>query len=81
MPCLPSVLPVSLLPGVRGEAGVAYTAAALVLGVAYVAASLAFAVRESRPTARALLLTSLVYLPLLFSAVLLDPVVSQALRS
>jgi protoheme IX farnesyltransferase len=75
------LLPVSLLPGVRGDAGVVYVAAALVLGVAYLAASVAFAVRESRGTARALLLTSLAYLPLLFSAVLVDPVVSQALRS
>lgn len=75
------LLPVSLLPGVRGEAGVVYTAAALLLGLAYVAGSAAFAWRETRLTARALLVTSLVYLPLVFSAVLFDPVVSQALRN
>ena len=74
------LLPVSLLPGVRGEAGVVYTAAALVLGCAYAASSAAFAWRETPARARALLLTSLVYLPLLFSAVLFDPVVSRALR-
>jgi heme O synthase-like polyprenyltransferase len=74
------LLPVSLLPGVRGDAGVVYTAAALLLGCAYAAASAAFAWRECRASARALLLTSLVHLPLLFSAVLFDPVVSQSLR-
>jgi protoheme IX farnesyltransferase len=75
------LLPVSLLPGVRGEAGLVYTSAALFLGLAYVVSSAAFAWRESRPRARALLFTSLVYLPFLFSAVLFDPVVSQALRT
>jgi protoheme IX farnesyltransferase len=96
LPCLPEasglagrqalaygllLVPVSLLPGARGEAGVVYTLAALGLGCAYVLASAAFAWRETRVTARALLLASLVYLPLLFSAVLLDPAVSQALRN
>jgi protoheme IX farnesyltransferase len=75
------LLPVSLLPGARGDAGIVYSVVAVVLGLAYLAASFAFALRESRGTARALLLTSLAYLPLLFSAALLDPVVSQALRS
>lgn len=75
------LLPVALLPGVRGDAGVVFTAAVLVVGLAYVAASAAFAWRESRTTARALLYVSLVYLPLVFSAALFDPVVSQALRN
>jgi len=74
------LLPMSLLPAVRGDAGVVYTMAALVLGLAYTATSAAFARRESAFTARTLLLTSLVYLPLLFSAVLFDPVVSLTLR-
>jgi len=95
LPCLPGaaglagrqslvysllLLPVSLLPGVRGEAGILYTAVALILGLAYALGSVAFAWRETRTTARALLFISLAYLPLLFSAVLFDPVVSQALR-
>lgn len=75
------LLPVSLLPGVRGEAGVVYSASAFVLGCAYVAGSAAFAWRETRTTARALLVVSLFYLPLVFSAALFDPVVSQALRN
>lgn len=95
LPCLPGaaglagrqalvysllLLPVSLLPGVRGEAGIVYSTAAVVLGLAYAACAAAFAWRETRTTARALLVVSLFYLPLLFSAVLFDPVVSQALR-
>lgn len=69
------LLPVSLLPGTRGDAGWLYVLSALVLGLVYIAAAAAFALREGERTARALLFTSLVYLPLLFSAVLLDPVV------
>lgn len=96
LPCLPGavgmagrqallyslvLLPVSLLPGVRGEAGFVYCGVALVLGLAYAASSAAFAWRESRASARALLFVSLLYLPLVFSAVLFDPAVSQALRN
>jgi protoheme IX farnesyltransferase len=96
LPCLPGaaglagrqslaysllLLPVSLLPGVRGEAGLVYTCAALLLGGVYATSSAAFAWRETRATARALLLVSLAYLPLLFSAVLLDPDVSRALQN
>jgi protoheme IX farnesyltransferase len=95
LPCLPGaaglagrqalaysllLLPVSLLPGVRGDAGIVYTLSALVLGLAYAASSAAFAWRETRVSARTLLFVSLAYLPLLFSAVLFDPAVSQALR-
>ena len=95
LPCLPGasglagrqslaysllLLPVSLLPGVRGEAGLVYTAAAFVLGLAYTTSSALFAWRETEVRARALLLTSLAYLPLLFAAVLFDPAVSEALR-
>jgi protoheme IX farnesyltransferase len=69
------LLPVSLLPAVRHEAGAVYTVAALLLGLVYLAASVAFALRETAPRARTLLFVSLVYLPVLFSATLADPVV------
>ncbi len=73
------LLPVSLLPGVRGLAGPLYAITALALGTAYILASAVFAWREERATARTVLWTSLVYLPVLFSAVLCDPVVSRVL--
>ncbi|MEQ1894191.1 MAG: heme o synthase [Planctomycetota bacterium] len=75
------LLPVSLLPAVRGEAGPVTVAAALVLGLLYLASSAAFAWRETRASARAVLVTSLFYLPLLYAAVLLDPAVNLALRN
>jgi protoheme IX farnesyltransferase len=95
LPCLPGavglagrqsllyslvLLPLSLLPLVRGEAGLLFGIAAVVLGFAYAASAAVFAWRETRTSARSLLFVSLAYLPLLFSAVLFDPAVSQALR-
>jgi protoheme IX farnesyltransferase len=70
-----ALLPVSLLPALRGEAGALYVASALVLGLVYAAASLAFALRETRGRARAVVLVSLAYVPLLCSLTLLDPLV------
>jgi len=70
-----ALLPVSLLPALRGEAGLVYTIAALALGAAYTASALAFALRESRRRARWVVLVSLVYVPALFSITLLDPLV------
>ena len=92
LPCLPggsgmagrqsvayalALLPVSLLPAVRGEAGLVYAAGALSLGLVYLAASVAFALTESRGRARLLLFVSLGYLPILFAVVLIDPLVRQ----
>ena len=73
------LLPISLLPGVRGDAGPVYAAGAVLLGLAYLVASAFFAVRETRGRARAVLLVSLGYLPLLLSLILLDPVVRAAI--
>ncbi|HED67048.1 MAG TPA: protoheme IX farnesyltransferase [Planctomycetes bacterium] len=73
------LLPISVLPGARGDAGIVFTALALGLGLAYCAASAAFAWRESRSTARLVLLVSLIYLPLVLTGALVDPVVSSVL--
>ncbi|HVS12151.1 MAG TPA: heme o synthase [Planctomycetota bacterium] len=96
LPCLPgsrglagrqalyhslALLPVSLWPAARGEAGAVYAACALALGLAYIGFSVGFALRETPARARALLLCSLVYLPALFAAVLLDPAVHAALAT
>ncbi len=73
------LLPVSLLPCARADAGALFALVALVAGLAYAGAAALFAWRETRTRARAVLFASLVYLPSLFSAALFDPVVSQAL--
>lgn len=70
-----ALLPVSLLPVLKGDAGVVYAIAALVLGVGYCAAALGFALRETAPRARTLLYASLAYLPALLSITLMDPLV------
>jgi protoheme IX farnesyltransferase len=58
------LIPVSLVPAWLGVAGSQYAVAAVILGSIYVAASAAFAVHESRVTARRVLWISLAYLPL-----------------
>jgi len=70
-----ALLPVSILPGTRGEAGIVYTLGALSLGLLYLAASGRFAWRPEERSARFLLFVSLVYLPLFYLLVLADPVV------
>jgi heme o synthase len=73
-----ALLPVVLLPGAWSDAGVVYSLGAFVLSLGYVAASARFAFRPSEKSARGLLYASLVYLPLVLSLVLLDPVVGVA---
>jgi len=58
------LIPVSLLPAYFGLAGLAYSVTALVLGIVYLIASIQFACDETRESARRVLWTSLVYLPL-----------------
>lgn len=60
-----ALVPLSLFPAACGLAGGAYLAVALVASAAYLAAAVRFAWNESQATARALLWTSLVYLPVL----------------
>ena len=66
------LLPVSLLPSQFALAGTSYFLAAVVLGVGYLACSIRFAVSPSDQTARGLLLSSLLYLPLLLLSLLWD---------
>jgi protoheme IX farnesyltransferase len=90
LPCLPdsrgmagrqallyglALLPISLLPTVQGEAGWLYAAGALLCGLLYVGCAAGFALAETRPRARALVLVSLAYLPALMTIALLDPLV------
>ena len=67
-----ALLPVSLLPSVLGYSGVLYLIGAFVLGLVFVVASLAFAFRPQAPTARRLLLTSVLYLPVVLLLMVVD---------
>ena len=62
----------SLVPLVVSGAGSAYMIGALVLGIGYLASAFAFQRNRSIPRARAVLRTSLIYLPLLLTLLLLD---------
>ena len=73
-------VPVSLYPGLRGEAGPVYLLAALLLGLGYAGCALRFALCEDRSRARALLFASLIYLPLMLAMALADPVVRDVAR-
>ena len=59
------LIPVSLLPAYFGAAGMVYGVVAVLLGAAYLAASIWFAWEETSSSARRVLWTSLVYLPVL----------------
>jgi protoheme IX farnesyltransferase len=67
-----ALVPLSLLPAALGLAGWVYAALALVLGLGYLAASVGFGRARTAPTARRLLLTSVLYLPGILGALLAD---------
>jgi protoheme IX farnesyltransferase len=64
---LPSLalLGVALVPAIRGESGIVYSAGALVLGGVFLCYGARFAFRMSTVSARQLLFASILYLPLL----------------
>jgi len=67
-----TLVPVALLPTMIGLVGPFYFWAALAAGIAYLTSSAIAAHRGDRRSARLLLLTSVLYLPLLFAAMLVD---------
>jgi protoheme IX farnesyltransferase len=67
-----ALVPVSLVPAVVGLTGPAYFWTALVLGVALLWLSVRFASSRSDGAARALFYGSITYLPLLWTAMILD---------
>jgi protoheme IX farnesyltransferase len=71
---LPSLalLAVTLVPAIRGESGIAYSAGALILGSAFLCCSARLAFRMSAVSARQLLFASVLYLPALFVLFALD---------
>jgi len=66
------LVPLSLFPAACGLAGNTYLVVALLLSCGYLAAAVRFATNESMESARGLLLTSLVYLPLILATLVWD---------
>jgi protoheme IX farnesyltransferase len=67
-----ALVPVSLVPALVGIAGPAYFWFALALSASFLALSARFAASRSEARARALFYGSLVYLPLIWAAMILD---------
>ena len=67
-----ALLPVSIGPSAMGLAGWAYFWIALVLGTALLWLSMQFARKRTDQTARTLFFASIIYLPLLWAALVLD---------
>jgi heme o synthase len=67
-----ALLPVSLLPAWIGHSGLFYAVIAGFLSLVFIAAAIRFARRPDRLRARALFLTSIIYLPLILTALALD---------
>jgi protoheme IX farnesyltransferase len=67
-----ALLPVTLVPTLVGVSGMTYAAVALVLGVALLALAIRFATTRSDQSARALFFGSIVYLPLLWIAMIVN---------
>ncbi len=67
-----ALVPISLMPSILGLMGGIYFGGALVLGLVYLGASVAFARSRSTSGARWLMLASLLYLPGVLLAMLID---------
>jgi protoheme IX farnesyltransferase len=69
-----TLIPVSLLPGLIGVAGLLYVGGAVAAGVLMLAAAANFARTRTPSAAKRLFLASLIYLPLLWVLLLVDRV-------
>jgi protoheme IX farnesyltransferase len=67
-----ALLPVSLVPALVGVAGLLYFWIALLLGIALLALAARFAAARSESSARALFFGSIVYLPLIWAAMIVN---------
>ena len=70
--CL-ALIPISLLPNWLGMTGVVYLVGALLMGVAFLVITARVLSRRSIFEARRVLLASVIYLPVLYGLMLLDP--------
>jgi protoheme IX farnesyltransferase len=69
-----ALVPVTLVPAIVGVSGLIYAAVALVMGIALLWLAIRFATTRSDRSARALFFGSIVYLPLLWIAMILNRV-------
>jgi heme o synthase len=67
-----ALVPIALIPGITGESGAVYSAGAVLLSLVFLYFSERFAYHRSNITARQLLVSSILYLPLLFTLLVLD---------
>jgi protoheme IX farnesyltransferase len=67
-----ALIPVSLVPGMLGMTGRLYLVGALILGLVYLYSGVRVAMERTLLRARAVLLTSVLYLPLIYGLMLLD---------
>lgn len=67
------LIPISVLPQILGMAGYIYTVGAIALGSWFLFTGVQVSLDRTRPKARKVLLTSVVYLPVLYILMVLDP--------
>jgi protoheme IX farnesyltransferase len=67
-----TLIPVSVVPSMLGMTGRIYFTGALILGLVYLYSGIRVALDRTLARARAVLLTSVLYLPLIYSLMLLD---------
>jgi protoheme IX farnesyltransferase len=67
-----ALIPVSLLPGILGMSGRIYVVGALLLGLFYLYSGVRVTLERTLSRARGVLLTSVLYLPLIYGLMLLD---------
>lgn len=70
--CSLALVPAAFIPSVLGDSGGVYALGAAVLGLGFLYFSERFAFHRSNTTARQLLVSSILYLPLLFTLLVLD---------
>jgi protoheme IX farnesyltransferase len=67
------LIPISLLPKWLGMTGTVYMAGAIALGLLFLYAGVRVSLDRTKPRARKVLLASVVYLPVLYCLMVLDP--------
>ncbi len=67
-----ALLPISLIPAFRGDAGAVYLVGAGICGLLFLYCGVRWATARTNALARQLLMASIVYLPLVFSLLMLD---------